>query len=40
LEETAEVRVLVNVNGLSTTDHALVEVAKAFDRRMVEIITQ
>jgi len=40
LEEAAEVPVLINVNGLSTTKHALVDVAKAFDRRIVEIITQ
>jgi len=40
LEEAAEVCILVNINGLSTTDHVLVDMAKAFDRRIVEIITQ
>jgi len=40
LEEAVEIHVLVNVNGLSTTNHALVDVAKAFDRKIVEIITQ
>jgi len=40
LEEATKVCVLVNVNGLSTIDHALVDMANAFDRKMVEIITQ
>jgi len=40
VEEIAEVHVLVNINGLSTTNHALMDVAKAFDKRMVEIIIQ
>jgi len=40
LEEAAEVHVLVNVNRLLAIDHALVDMAKAFGRRMVEIITQ
>ena len=40
LEEAAQVRDVMETDGHSATGHALVEVAKAFDKRVDDIITQ
>ena len=38
LEEAARIRAIVDTGGQSSTDHALLDVAQAFDRRMRDII--
>ena len=40
LEEAAKVRALVEIDGPTNTEHALVDVAGAFDKRMADIIVQ